>query len=251
MIKNIISNGVNKISTLKWFAIFLIIVLLIANEFLISSIALAVGSNKTIWLAASGEINRLFPQKTSLDAVSIIMAHGVPDGYGAEMNVSFDKVQESMNIMKIYDQSQYGNGQIKLTGDKMNRYIKIGKMISCEFCCSAKTLIFDDGKPACGCAHSQAMRGLMAYLIEKHGNEYSDDQILHELAKWKGVYFPAQMVKKMTNEVASDSYSPDINALLTGMDKNKLKQNIKNAPASPANNGSNASSPLPGQQGGC
>lgn len=246
------SNGVNKISILKWFAIFLIIVFVIVNEFLISTITLAVGSTKkTLWIAMNDKINKIFPQKISMNIVDIIMAHGVPDGYGAEMNVSFDRVQESMNIMKVYDQSEYGNGQIKLTGDKMNRYIKIGKMIACEFCCGAAALVYDDGKPACACAHSQAMRGLMAYLIEKHGNEYSDDQILHELARWKGVYFPAQMVKKMTNEVSGGSYSPDINALLTGVDKNKLKQSIENAPASPANNGAGAPSPLPGQQGGC
>jgi hypothetical protein len=250
MIKNTMSNGASKISILKWFAIFLIIILVIVNEFLISTIALAVGGKKTIWLAANEKINRLFPQKVSTNIIDIVMARGVPEIYGTELGVSFDNVQPSIDIMKKYDQSEYGNGEIKLSGDKMTRYIKIGKMIACEFCCNATTMVFDDGRAACACGHSIAMRGLLAYLIEKHGSEYSDDQMLRELARWKGIYFPAQMVKKVTNEVSSGKYSNDVTAILTGIDKDELKKTIKDAPANPADNGG-ASQPLPGQQGGC
>lgn len=240
---------IKKISVLKIFAIILIAVFLLINEFLISGIALAIGSNKkTLWLAASEMVSKIFPSKTSADIVSVVLAHGMPAGYGAELNVFFDKVSESMEAMLKYDQSEYGNGEIKLAGDKLKRYIDIGKKIACEFCCTAKTLVFDDGKAACGCKHSQAMRGLAAYLIEKHGGEYSDEQILRELAKWKGVYFPAAMVGKVSQEISSGNYSPDVNALLIGADIEKLKKGLKDAPASPSNNNSQ---PLPGQQGGC
>lgn len=242
-------NGVNKISILKWFAIFLIIIFVIVNEFLISDITLVSGSDKkTMWLAMNANINKIFGQKISMNVVDIILSRGVPDGYGMEMNVSFDKIPESMEAMLKYDQSEYGNGQIKLSDDKFKRYINIGKQIACEFCCGAKTLVFDDGKAACGCKHSQAMRGLSAYLIEKHGGEYSDEQILRELAKWKGVYFPSAMVGKVSKEISAGQYSPDVNALLVGIDTEKLKKSIKDAPTSPSNNNSQ---PLPGQQGGC
>lgn len=238
-----------KISVLKIFSIILIVVFLTINEFLISSITLAVGSNKkTLWLAADEMVSKIFPRKTSADIVSAVLAHGVPAGYGEELNVSFDKVSESMESMLKYDQSEYGNGEIKLTGDKLKRYTDIGKKIACEFCCAAKALVFDDGKAACGCKHSQAMRGLMAYLIEKRGNEYSDEQILRELAKWKGVYFPAAMVGKVSKEISSGNYSPDVSALLVGVDIEKLKKGLKDAPAYPSNNNSQT---LPGQQGGC
>lgn len=184
-----------------------------------------------------------------MSVADIVLARGVPEGYGSELNVSFDKVSEAMNAMKVYDQDpDYGNGQIKLANDKMKRYSDIGKKIACEFCCTAKMLVSgENGKAACACAHSQAMRGLMAYLIEKHGSEYSDEQILRELARWKGVYFPAKMVEKVTRELNSGNYSPDTAALLTDMDKNKLKENIKNSPSQPAK----SNEPLPGQQGGC
>ena len=35
------------------------------------------------------------------------------------------------------------------------------------------------------------------------------------------------------------------------IDKEKIKQSIKDAPAAPSNNGNNGSQSLPGQQGGC
>jgi hypothetical protein len=40
------------------------------------------------------------------------------------------------------------------------------------------------------------MRGLSKYLITKHGSEFSDDEILSELAKWKALYFPGQTQAK-------------------------------------------------------
>ena len=34
------------------------------------------------------------------------------------------------------------------------------------------------------------MRGLAKYLIKYHGTEFSDEQILEELGKWKVLFFP-------------------------------------------------------------
>lgn len=243
-----------KNSLIKISVIALLSANLVFNEFLITGIAMDMGSDKTMGARMKAMMNKMFPYKTDMNVVNIVWARGAPAVYGAELNVSYDKIQESMDIMKQYDQDlKYGNGQIKLSGDKLSRYVKIGKIIACEFCCGAKTMVFDDGSAACGCAHSQAMRGLLAYLIEKHGAEYTDEQILHELAQWKGVYFPKQMVDKVIKEVNSGNYSQDIAALLANIDKEKLKASIKNSPdAAPASGGGAApSQPLPGQQGGC
>ncbi len=221
---------------------------IVFNEFLIMDVAQAIGGQKTLGVMISEKMNEIFPAK-KLDGsvVDIVIAHGIPAKYGAELGLSYDKVQESMNIMKQYDQSQYGKGLIKLNAENLKRYANVGTNISCEFCCTAKAITREDGTAACACGHAIAMRGLAAYLLEKHGSEYTDEQILHELAQWKGVYFPAKMVEKVTNQIASGSYTPDISALLNNIDKTKLKENIKNAPAVPKT--SNA--PLPGQQGGC
>lgn len=40
------------------------------------------------------------------------------------------------------------------------------------------------------------MRGLTKYLITKHGAEYTDEQLLEEAGKWKGLFFPGQMALK-------------------------------------------------------
>lgn len=235
----------------KILRVFLIVLLLfnvIFNEFLITEIASIFGSDKTIGIQMRMASAKVFPGVQSASVVDLVMVRGVPEKYGEEMGLFFDRVQQSMDIMKKYDQSQYGNGQIKLDGEKMKRYANIGKQISCEFCCSAKAITREDGSAACACGHSIAMRGLAAYLLDKHGNEYTDDQILHELAQWKGVYFPKQMVDKVAKELASGNYSSDVAALLNNTDKDKLKKSLKDAPSVPSsNNGQN----LPGQQGGC
>ena len=79
---------------------------------------------------------------------------------------------------------------MELTGDNLQRYIEITRDISCEYCCGAKSIIFDDGSAACGCAHSYAMRGLGKYLVVEHGEEYTNEEILAEIGKWKVLFFP-------------------------------------------------------------
>lgn len=239
---------VNKNSFLKIFVFILLIYSLVFNEYLITIMARDMGNDQTMGGQITLAAGKIFPPK-KLDGsvLDIVLAHGVPDKYGTQLGLSYDKVQESMNIMKQYDQSQYGKGLIKLNAEQMKRYADIGTKISCEFCCSAKAITREDGSAACACGHAIAMRGLIAYLIEKHGSEYSNEQILHEIAQWKGSYFPAKMVQKVTDQIASGNYTPDVAALLINADKNKLKENIKNSPVTPQT----SVQPLPGQQGGC
>ncbi len=127
-----------------------------------------------------------------------VIPTGVPAIYGSEIGVSFDDVKASnpgladATIAKLsaYDQS------ITLSGDKLKRYIAIASQISCEYCCGAESIIFPDGRAACGCAHSYAMRGLAKYLLQNHADQYTDDQILEELGKWKTLFFPGKMIAK-------------------------------------------------------
>ncbi len=117
---------------------------------------------------------------------------GIPPTYGAELGISFDdvsandpaKADATIRKLATIDQS------VTLSGDQLNRYIKITNQISCEYCCGVPAITDDKGNAACGCAHSYAMRGLGKYLIQKHGSELSDDQILEELGKWKALFFP-------------------------------------------------------------
>jgi hypothetical protein len=139
---------------------------------------------------------------------------GIPDVYGKELDVTFDEVQESMNVMRVMGPT-YGadDGKIILEGDELKRFIAIGKLIACEYCCGVKTLVDDEGKAACGCAHSIVMRGLAAYLIKNHSNEMTDDEILEEVNKWKKVFFPKQTLTASFEELKK-SGDKDIEALL-------------------------------------
>jgi hypothetical protein len=134
-----------------------------------------------------------------LQSTSKIAPTGVPKVYGVELGVSYDDIS-------VYDQKKADSTirklaeidkSTELSKDNLDRYItilyKLNSGISCEYCCGARSIIFSDGKPACGCAHSYAMRGLAKYLITKHGDEYNDQEIQEELAKWKFLFFPAQM----------------------------------------------------------
>ena len=127
-----------------------------------------------------------------------VIPKGIPEVYGKELGVSFDDVS-AINPQKA--DTTIGNlgvldEKIVLSGNDFNRYVSIVNKISCEYCCGTPSIIFSDGKPACGCAHSYAMRGLAKYLIKYHGSEYTDDQILEELGKWKTLFFPEKITEK-------------------------------------------------------
>lgn len=167
------------------------------------------------------------------DAIEIIMIKGEPDLYGKKLNVSFDRIQESIDIMKKYDPN------INIFSEKeFGRYSNITGKISCEFCCTVTALTYADGKPTCNCDHARAMRGLAAYLIKNYGNKFSNDDILREIARWKGLFFPKQMIGKLINEIKSGKLSPDIDAILNGIqlpkydltDQNMNNDEMENVP---------------------
>ncbi len=126
------------------------------------------------------------------DAIKAVIATGVPE-YGQELGVSFDDPVSSMDAMGKLDR------QIplsSLTPEEKARYINILSRISCEFCCGAPSVIDGQGRDACGCAHSASFRALTRYLLRNHPDEWTDDEILLELTKWKALYYPRNMVEK-------------------------------------------------------
>jgi hypothetical protein len=139
---------------------------------------------------------------TGLVSASSVIPMGVPAVYGNELGITYDDV--SVNNAKKTEQTITLLGNIDrietLSGSDLERYIDIlynqHKGISCEYCCGARAIIFENGEPACGCAHSYAMRGLTKYLIKYHGDEMTDDEILTEAAKWKVLFFPGIMQGK-------------------------------------------------------
>src|SRR3989344_2133966 len=123
-------------------------------------------------------------------SASEIIPKGIPSIYGDELGIKFDDV--SVSNPRLADQTiqklaTYEDKQ--LTQEQMQRYIKIGSSISCEYCCGAQSIIFSNGERACGCAHSYAMRGLAKYLLINH-LDMTDEEVLNEMGKWKVLFFP-------------------------------------------------------------
>ncbi len=126
-------------------------------------------------------------------SASEIIPKGTPKIYGNELKIKYDdvtannpaKADATIGVLSNLDRT------LTLTGNDLKRYIDTVSQISCEYCCGAKSIIFSDGKSACGCAHSYAMRGLAKYLIQNHPTEFTNDQILEELGKWKVLFFPS------------------------------------------------------------
>ncbi len=153
----------------------------------------ALGSGAGVLSASSAEPG-------SLEALlAELIPKGVPAVYGPELGISFDDAVKGLAIIADLDGDLYPNGKIKLsdlTEQQKKRYINVGMRISCEYCCGATSLITGDGAVACGCAHSAGMRGIAKYLLKYHENEFTDEQILAELTKWKTMFFPKQMIQK-------------------------------------------------------
>lgn len=178
------------------------------------------------------------------DAIKMAISQGVPEIYGEELGVSFNEVQQAINVVKQFDPT-YGKQKIILAGADLQRYIDVGLRISCEYCCGAKSIIKADGDAACGCAHSWAMRGLIAYLVQNHGSEYTNDEILREIARWKAMYFPKQMIQKLARQLQGEAFTPDTASLVLGIDLPDYGQGSKNAPLPSDLEG------LPNMVGGC
>jgi hypothetical protein len=156
-------------------------------------------------------------------SASEIIPKGVPAVYGQSMGVSYDDV--SASNLKLADatiQKLSAYEDRALNEEQMVRYKKIAGFISCEYCCGAKSIIFENGERACGCAHSYAMRGLAKYLLINNP-EMSDEDILSELGKWKVLFFPgiheakAQVLE--ANGVDSTNYINLASNLYRGAEK--------------------------------
>src|SRR3989344_4745019 len=167
-------------------ALLAILILLVANN--------QVKLNNISEMSATG-----FAVATGVQtAAASVIPTGIPEIYGNELGVAYDDISP-------YDQQKadltirrlgYLDDATQLNEDQMKRYISIASKISCEYCCGAESIIFSNGQAACGCAHSYAMRGVAKYLITKHPNEFTDDEILEELGKWKTLFFPGQIQVK-------------------------------------------------------
>jgi hypothetical protein len=137
------------------------------------------------------ELRVLNPYYLFQEIQAEVIPSGVPANYGTDLSVSFDEVQASIDVMAKLDPT-FGENPIVLTGPDLERYVRTASATACKYCCTATTLVKPDGTAACSCEHSQAMRGLAAYLITNSPDEYSDEELVGELNRWRAVFFPRQ-----------------------------------------------------------
>lgn len=190
-----INSGEDKAVRLSYSAVTLgllavLIIVMAYNQVQISGLYTLAAQAKAASLAAVPSGSQGSATQTA--QLADVRPTGTPEIYGAELGIRYDDV--SAANPQLADQTIYRlaafDQQITLEGNDLERYIRIGLSISCEYCCGAESIIFSNGEPACGCAHSYAMRGLAKYLITSHGGEFTDEQILEELGKWKVLFFP-------------------------------------------------------------
>ena len=169
--------------------------------YLIAALVVLVLFNQ--WQISS--LNSLSPARgsgTPLTAISDVIPTGIPLVYGAELGVSYDDISPTNPSLADATIEKMGmlDRSIELQEADIQRYINVlynlEGGISCEYCCGANSIITANGQAACGCAHSYSMRGVAKYLIKYHPNEFTDDQILEELGKWKTLFFPGIMAQK-------------------------------------------------------
>lgn len=217
--------------TLETISVVLLMVAILAlvfNQFQLISLSSAAATGNAVGIISTQAAPSGIATGISA-AEAAIVPKGTPEIYGKELKVSYDdvnannpgKADSTIAILGDLDRT------IDLAPKDLERYIDITSEISCEYCCGAASIIVTredvanlnekieaaikagqiteaqakqyratPGTPACGCAHSFAMRGLAKYLIQKHGSEYTDEQILDELAKWKTLFFPGAMAAK-------------------------------------------------------
>lgn len=168
-------------------------VFLLINQWQIIEIASAIGGSSSGSSASKGtKLSVKLSGDFVQDAIKAVISTGTP-AYGPELGVSFDDPVNSLNTLAGLDTKIPTSS---LTAAEKGRYINIDLQISCEFCCGAPSVIDSSGRDACGCAHAQSFRGLSKYLIKNHPSEWTDDEILLELTKWKALYYPKNMVEK-------------------------------------------------------
>jgi len=250
----------NDFSLPVYAALALLVVVMAFNQYQISTLSNQIMLYSAPALSAGGSAAQQ-PSSSAGSAVNLqaivdrVIPTGVPDVYGSELGVSYDKPVESLTVLGKLDGDLYPTGTLKfsmLDADAQKRYVAMGTMIACEYCCGATELVFSNGQPACGCQHSAAMRGLAMYLLSKHP-DMSDAKILEEMAKWKILFFPKQHVSKA---VSFSSSGMDSNINPTDLASNEFR-GFKPSQASSASSGASSASSAgaianaPDMVGGC
>lgn len=121
-----------------------------------------------------------------VEAAKVVMiATGTP--FYAPSGISFDDPVGALAAWQPFED------QIQLGGDLQARWEKIVSTMTCDYCCGGPTRVTAINR--CGCRHAQAYRSIAKHLLQTVGDKYTDDEILGELQRWKGIWYPKGVIE--------------------------------------------------------
>ncbi|MBI1936009.1 hypothetical protein HYS31_06220 [Candidatus Woesearchaeota archaeon] len=134
------------------------------------------------------------------DAIAAVVPTGTPfyalEGPGAEkiQGATFDDPLTSQKVWaSLLGSKRFGTANaMQLTPEEEQRWEKLISIFTCDFCCGGPNSVTTINR--CGCAHSYAWQGMAKFFI-KYYPQYSDEEILGEMTKWKGLWYPQGMVQ--------------------------------------------------------
>jgi len=138
------------------------------------------------------------------DALRIMFPTGTP-AYGEVLGVSYDDPVGS--LAKLANMYRGLQNQVKTDNPAaFQKFINLAANpagVSCEYCCGIGPAGADsNGNSRCGCQHNPALLSVALYLSNAG---YTDGEVLHEVMKWKTLFFPRDMIslglKTATGEV--------------------------------------------------
>ena len=120
------------------------------------------------------------------EAARVVM---VPTGkpFYAPEGISFDDPVAALAGWQKYEEST------QLSGELEARWQKIISTMTCDYCCGGPTRVTTINQ--CGCRHAKAYRSVAKYLVANYGDKYSDDEIIGELQRWKGAWYPRGVIE--------------------------------------------------------
>ena len=139
-------------------------------------------------------ISELSQQPSTGDAVQDLLNNIVPTGtpwYGEQAGVSFDD--------PIAAQKHWGSYRaLPLDATQTERWNRIVNSFTCDYCCGSPqhpTIITH-----CGCAHAAAAQGMAKWFIQNYADQYSDEEIYGEMARWYALWYPKGTIERIIQE---------------------------------------------------
>lgn len=122
----------------------------------------------------------------AVEAAKVVMiATGTP--FYAPEGISFDDPVGALAAWQPFE------NQIQLSGDLQARWEKITGTMTCDYCCGGPMQVTVINR--CGCRHAKAYRSIAKHILQGYGDKYTDEEILGELQRWKGIWYPKGVIE--------------------------------------------------------